>query len=256
MRITIDTDAGTLATAESEPLSLYSPEAFRHLSRLWLRTGWALRYSYTFTWMGRPIIQLPEDIVRMQELIYRVKPDVIVETGVAHGGSLIFYASLFEAMGKGRVIGVDIEIRPHNRTAIEQHPLSKRITLLEGSSTDPAILSRVRGHLQGSEIVLVVLDSNHTRNHVLAELESYAPVVTPGSYMVATDGILGDLAGVPGAPRDCSENNPRSAVEAFLTTAPTFVCEEPTFTFNEGAVTDRVSYWPKAFLRKRSGPAE
>lgn len=256
MRVTIDTEAGTLVTEGADPLSLYSPEAFRQLSRLWLRTGWALRYSYSFTWMGRPIIQLPEDIVRMQELVYRVQPDVIVETGVAHGGSLIFYASLFEAMGKGRVVGVDIEIRPHNRKAIEEHPLSKRITLIEGSSTDPAILSRVSGLLEEGKVVLVVLDSNHTRDHVLAELNSYGALVTPGSYMVVTDGILGDLAGVPGAPVDCVGNNPRSAAEAFLGAATGFVSDEPGFAFNEGAISDRVSYWPRAFLRKQVGPAE
>jgi cephalosporin hydroxylase len=248
MRITVDTDAGTLATDGAEAVSLYSPEAFRHLSRLWLRTGWALRYSYSFTWMGRPIIQLPEDIVRMQELIYRVQPDVIVETGIAHGGSLIFYASLFEAMGKGRVIGIDIEIRPHNRKAIEEHPLAKRITLVEGSSTNPTVVAGVGRLIREGEIVLVVLDSNHTRDHVLAELQSYGPFVTPGSYIVVTDGILGDLAGIPGAPSDCAQNNPCEAIGAFLQHNSQFVAEEPALPFNEGILQDRVTYWPRAFL--------
>ncbi len=145
--------------------------------------------------MGRPIIQLPEDMVRVQEVIYRLKPDLIVETGVAHGGSLIFYASLFEAMGHGRVVGIDIEIRPHNRAAIEAHQMFKRIELIEGGSTAPEIVSQVRDGIKPDETVLVLLDSNHTRDHVLEELRLYAPMVTPGSYIVATDGIMAQVVG-------------------------------------------------------------
>jgi cephalosporin hydroxylase len=251
MRITIDPDAGTLAIDGADSMSLYSPEAFRHLSRLWLRTGWALKYSYSFTWMGRPIIQLPEDMIRMQELIHRVRPDVIVETGVAHGGSLIFYASLFEAMGKGRVIGVDIEIRPHNRKAIEEHPLFKRIALLEGSSIAPDTVARVRDLIREGDVVLVVLDSNHRRDHVLAELEAYGPVVTPGSYIVVTDGVLRDLAGVPGAPAGCVEDNPATASKVFTMANDSFVEEDVDAGFNEATTSFRVTYWPNAFLKRR-----
>jgi len=147
--------------------------------------------------MGRPIIQLPEDIVRIQEVIYALQPDVIIETGVAHGGSLVFYASLFSAMGKGRVIGVDIEIRPHNRRAIEAHPLSRLITLIEGSSIEPETIARVKAQIRLGEKVMVILDSNHTRDHVRAELEAYAPLVAIGSYIVACDGIVRDLQGAP-----------------------------------------------------------
>src|SRR5262249_34591470 len=138
----------------------------------WLAVGWTQRYSYSFTWLGRPLIQLPEDVIRIQEVIHRVKPDVIVETGVAHGGSLIFYASLCKATERGRIVGVDIEIRPHNRAAIEAHPLAKYITLIEGSSTDPGIVERVKSHIKPGETVLVILDSNHSRKHVLDELEA------------------------------------------------------------------------------------
>src|SRR5262245_19208614 len=133
MKLTIDTDTRTLILEDagrSRTLELYSPEAFEHLSRQWIRVGWNEKYQYTFSWLGRPIIQLPEDIVRVQEVIYRVKPDVIIETGVAHGGSLVLYASLAKAFGRGRVIGIDIEIRPHNRAAIESHPLASLITLI------------------------------------------------------------------------------------------------------------------------------
>src|SRR5207244_12678203 len=148
-------------------LPLYSREAFELLSDQWVRVGWSARYPYTFTWLGRPIIQLPEDMVRAQEVIYRVQPDVLIETGVAHGGSMIFYASLFEAMGKGRVISIDIEIRPHNRTAIEAHRMKKRITLIERSSTAAQTLTEVRDLMKPAESVMVVLDSNDTRAYVL-----------------------------------------------------------------------------------------
>ena len=151
MKLSIDTEQKRLTVQrEGEPLEypLYSPEAFSALSEAWLKVGWGVKYTYGFSWMGRPIIQLPDDMVRIQEVIYRVRPDVVIETGVAHGGSLIFYASLFKAMGVGRVIGVDIEIRPHNRQAIESHELSSYITLVEGSSTDAAIVGRVAAQIR------------------------------------------------------------------------------------------------------------
>src|SRR5690606_2197513 len=133
---------------KTETFPIASPEAFAAASAAWLRVGWDTKHVYSFTWMGRPIIQLPEDMVRLQEVIYTLKPDVVVETGIAHGGSLIFYASLFEAMGHGRVIGVDIEIRPHNRQAIEAHPMMKRIEMLEGSSVAPEVLAELRRRIK------------------------------------------------------------------------------------------------------------
>src|SRR5262249_4422712 len=159
---------------------------------------------------------LPEDVLRIQEVIHRVKPDVIVETGVAHGGSLIFYASLCKATDRGRVIGVDIEIRPHNRAAIEAHPLAGDGNLIEGSSTNAAVVDRVKSLIRQGETVLVILDSNHSRNHVIDELEAYAPLVTPGSYIVATDGIMADVAGRPGSQPDWTWNNPQEAAKAFI----------------------------------------
>ena len=171
--ITIDLDSHQLVFShkdEARAIDLYSREAFQIISEVWLKVGWNEKYVYTFSWLGRPIIQLPEDIVRIQEVIYRVAPDVIIETGIAHGGSLIFYASLCKAMGCGRVIGVDIEIRPHNRVAIEAHELSSYITLVEGNSTNPEIVESVKSRIQPGESVLVILDSNHTKAHVLHEL--------------------------------------------------------------------------------------
>ena len=227
-----------------------TPEAFEAVSAAWLRCGWDVKYVYGFTWMGRPIIQLPEDMIRIQELIWHLKPDVIIETGVAHGGSLVFYASLFAALQRGRVIGVDIEIRPHNRTAIEAHPMAPWITLIEGSSIAEDIVAAVRAQIQPDETVLVILDSNHSRDHVAAELDQYAPLVTPGSYIVACDGIMAQIAGAPRTAPDWTWNNPLSAITDFLSRSPGFVMEEPAFAFNEGRVRDRVTYWPKCFLKR------
>ena len=235
-------------TTEVHPLG--SPEAFSSISWAWLRSGWDAKYVYSFSWLGRPIIQLPEDMIRIQEILYRVKPDVIIETGVAHGGSLIFYASLCHAMSRGRVIGIDLEIRPHNRKAIEAHELSERITLIEGSSVDSAVVARVRELVRPDETVLVMLDSNHTKSHVLAELEAYGPFVSHGSYIVAADGIMERLAGAPRSAEDWSWNNPKAAATEFLETNREFALEEPAFPFNEGLVRERVTYWPSAYLRR------
>jgi cephalosporin hydroxylase len=202
------------------------------------------------------MIQLPDDMMRMQETIFAVRPDVIVETGIAHGGSLVFYASLCKAMSRGRVVGVDIEIRPHNRKAIEEHFLADAITLIEGSSIDPATVARVRAQIRPDERVIVLLDSNHTKAHVLGELEAYGPLVSPGSYIVAMDGIMGEIVGAPRTSPDWTWNNPAEAAKEFAAAHPEFALEEPAFPFNEGTVRERVTYWPSAFLRRLStGPA-
>jgi cephalosporin hydroxylase len=251
--LNIDFEAGVVTSKnddQTQVFSLGTPEAFSLISEAWLRCGWDNKYVYGFTWLGRPVIQLPEDMFRIHELIYRLKPDVLVETGVAHGGSLVFYATLFHAMGKGRVIGVDIEIRPHNRKAIETHKLSKYITLIEGSSIDAGTVEQVRSQVQAGDRVLVVLDSNHTKAHVLGELRAYSPMVTPESYIVACDGIMSKLIGAPRSQEDWEWNNPREAVREFLMNGGDFVLEEPAFPFNEGSISERVTYWPDAFLRR------
>lgn len=230
--------------------ALDTPDAFEAVSAAWLRCGWDVKYVYGFTWMGRPIIQLPEDMIRMQEIIWRVRPDVIVETGVAHGGSLVFYASLLAAMGRGRVIGIDIDIRKPNRQAIEQHPMAPRIMLIEGSSTDLATGAAVRRAVDAEEKVLVILDSNHSHAHVDAELEMYAPLVSRDSYIVACDGIMAQVAGAPRSGNDWTWNNPLTAIDTFLARNPDFRQEEPVFPFNEGQVRNRVTYWPRCFLRR------
>ena len=208
------------------------------------------KYSYHFSWMGRPIIQLPEDMITVQEVIYRVKPDVIVETGIAHGGSLIFSASLCRAMGRGRVIGVDIDIRAHNREAIEAHEMFELIELIEGSSTAPEIVDQVRRQIGPDETVLVILDSNHLRQHVLDELDAYAGLVTPGSYIVATDGVMLQVADAPRGRPEWTDDNPVSAVRGFLANHPEFVVEQPAWPFNESELDQNVTHWPQAYLRR------
>jgi cephalosporin hydroxylase len=254
--LTIDEAGGRVIVQRADGTqaehALDTADAFEAVSAAWLRCGWDTKYVYSFTWMGRPVIQLPEDMIRVQEVIWRLRPDVIVETGVAHGGSLIFYASLFNAIGGGRVIGIDIDIRARNRDAIEAHPMSRHITLVQGSSTDPATIRTVRDAIAPHETVLVLLDSNHTHAHVASELELYSPLVSPGSYIIACDGIMAQVAGAPRTAPDWSWNNPVTAVDEFLANNPDFVLEEPEFAFNEGVVRTRVTYWPKSFLRRRA----
>jgi cephalosporin hydroxylase len=253
LRITIDAASASVIVeggAEAGTYPFDSPEAFRLVSDAWLRLGWDQKYVYSFTWLGRPVIQLPEDLLRVQELIAAVQPDLIVETGVAHGGSLVFYATLCKALDRGRVVGVDIEIRPHNREAIEAHPLFPLIDLIEGDSTSPATVELVKAQVGPGETTLVLLDSNHRKEHVLAELRAYGELVTPGSYIVVMDGIMRDLVGAPRTEPDWSWDNPRSAIARFLEEDARFVAEEPRFAFNEGAVTERVTYWPGGLLKR------
>jgi cephalosporin hydroxylase len=174
-------------------------------------------YSYNFSWMGRPIIQYPQDMIAMQEIIWELKPDLIIETGIAHGGSLIYYASLLELIGSGEVIGIDIEIRPHNRVEIEKHPLFKRIKMIEGSSINPEVVDQVKKMTAGKQRILVCLDSNHSHQHVLQEMQFYAPLVTLGSYLVVFDTIVEDLPDhyLP-RPVWTRGNNPKTAVIEFL----------------------------------------
>ena len=255
MKLTIDTDSRRLTCDNGQQhrdLPLYSKEAFELISRQWLAVGWDQKYVYTFSWFGRPVIQLPEDMLRMQEVIYRLKPDVIIETGVAHGGSLVFYASLCKAMGKGRVVGVDVEIRSHNRQAIEAHELANLITLVEGDSTSPATVERVRSQARPGETTLIVLDSCHTKKHVLAELEAYHPLVTPNSYIVATDGIMREVSESPRGKSNWSWDHPAAAAAEFAQRHDEFILEQPPWAFNESPLTENVTHWPSAWLRRKS----
>lgn len=253
MKITVDMEAGKVVVehnGKSQTFPMGSPEAFSAISKTYLRCGWDNKYVYSFTWLGRPIIQLPDDMIRIQEVVYALKPDVIIEIGIAHGGSLVFSASLCKAMGKGKVVGVDIEIRPHNRKAIEAHELYPLITMIEGDSISPDTVQQVRQNLKANDRVLILLDGCHTRAHVRAELEAYSPFVSMGSYIVAMDGIQQDLVGAPRSNPDWATNNPAMAALEFVADNPNFVIEDPIIPFNEGTIQEKVTYWPNAFVKR------
>lgn len=252
MKITIDTDLAILSCDDGKHgrIPLYSPEAFDVISRQWLKVGWDQKYTYTFTWLGRPVIQLPEDLMRVQEVLYKTKPDVLVETGVAHGGSLVFYASMFKVMGRGRVIGVDIHIRPQNRLAIEDHSLADWITLVEGDSVQDETVNHVKAQVRPGETVMVVLDSCHTYQHVMNELNAYHSLVTPGSFLVAADGVMKDLSDVPRGQASWIHDNPQAAIRDFAARHPEFQLEVPALPFNESPLQKGPTYWPGAWLRR------
>lgn len=200
-----------------------------NISSTWINMVNAKKYSYHFKWLGRPIIQYPQDIVAMQEIIWGIKPDLIIETGIAHGGSIIFSASLLallEITGKiknGKVLGIDIDIRKHNRVEIKKHPLARKIKMIQGSSIDKNVISRVYDFAKDYKNILVVLDSNHTHNHVLAELQVYAPLVSKGSYCVVFDTIIEDMPDDMFPDRSWGKgNNPKTAVREYLKTHPEF----------------------------------
>lgn len=254
MRITLDTDARTCvvdADGVSETHELFSQEAFAVIADQWVKLGWVRKYSYGFSWLGRPIIQLPDDMIRIQEAIFEVKPDVIIETGIAHGGSLIFYASVLEMIGHGRVIGLDIDIRPHNRVAIERHPMYKRITMIEGSSVAADVVEQVRSMIGPDDKVMLILDSDHSRDHVAAELAAYADMVTPGSYILSQDGVMQLVAGMPRSGSDWETNNPITAVEVFLASRDDFELRNPPRPFDETNGTPECSHHPVGWMRRK-----
>jgi len=204
--------------------------AVQDLSLRWINTIVPHKYTYNFRWMGRPIIQLPQDMIAMQEIIWSVQPDLIIETGIAHGGSLIFWASMLELNAicggpqTAEVLGVDIDIRVHNRQAIEAHPMAKRISMIQGSSIDPAVIEQVQAKAAGKQRVIVCLDSNHTHEHVLAELEAYAPLTSVGSYCIVFDTIIEDIDAslFPDRRPWSPGNNPKTAVWEYLQAHPEF----------------------------------
>jgi len=203
---------------DTDLLKALEDPALRKLAMDFLRDSAKYGYTYNFKWLGRPVIQTPQDIVAIQELVWEVKPDLVVETGIAHGGSLILSASILELIGgEGRVVGVDIDIHEPNRKAIEAHRMAPRIHMIEGSSTDPEVVAQVRAFAPPGTRTLVILDSNHTHEHVLAELRAYAPLVGAGSYLLVMDSTIEDM------PQDLypdrpwgKGNNPKTALFAFL----------------------------------------
>lgn len=228
-------------------------EEAHRLSQAWISHPGLHQYSYNFSWLGRPIIQYPQDIVAMQELIFTIQPDLIIETGIAHGGSLILYASLLElnALCGGQqnfsVLGIDIDIRAHNREAIEAHPIFQRghITMLEGSSIDADMVAKVHKFAAPYKRIMVLLDSNHTHEHVLSELNAYAPLVTVGSYCVVFDTVIEHMAADAYPDRPWGKgNNPMTAAEAYLTSHPEYMCDE----MMDSKLL--ISVAPKGFLKR------
>ena len=253
VKIIIDTAARNLTTVDGgseRTWNLYSKAAFEAISRQWVRVGWSLRYYNNFSWFGHAVLQLPEDLVRLQEVVYRVRPDVIIETGVFCGGSLMFHATLCQALGKGRVIGIDKHIDAAQREAMRRHLLGSRISLIEGDSVSPEVLGRVGQKIRHEESVLVILDSGHTKEHVSRELECYSRFVTPGSYIIATDGVMRELADVPGGKPEWTSDNPLAAANEFAERHPEFRQQQPAWLFHEGELTDNVTYWPGAWLER------
>lgn len=197
-------------------------KSLTELTKSWILASEKYEYSYHFSWLGRPIIQYPQDIIAVQEIIWKVKPDLIIETGIAHGGSLIFSASILELIGHGEVIGIDIDIREHNRIEIEKHPMHKRIVMIQGSSISEEVIQKVYELAKGKKKILVFLDSNHTHNHVLDEMKLYSPLVHKDSYMVVFDTVIEDIS--ESTPTRTNKkpwgkgNNPKTAVKEFLKT--------------------------------------
>lgn len=224
-------------------VATYSQDSsLRAAATAFMDASLAARYSYNFSWMGRPIIQYPQDIVAMQELLWQVKPDLVIETGIAHGGSLVLSASVLalieyaEAAQSGellnpskprrRVVGLDIDIRNHNREAIEAHPMASRISMIQGSSVDPTVVGQVRAIAAEHRRVMVCLDSNHSHAHVQAELEAYAPLVSVGSYCVVFDTVVENMKPGSFADRPWDKgNNPMTAARAYLANHPEFTID-------------------------------
>lgn len=216
---------------------MHEDEAFSALTKNWVARAQERKYSYQFDWMGLPIIQYPQDIVAMQELVWATKPDLIIETGIARGGSAIFYASMLELNAicggpkDAEVVAVDIDIRDHNRTAIEAHPMSHRLRMIQGSSIDSDIISKVKAYTEGKKSILVCLDSNHTHEHVLEELRAYAPMVTKGSYLVVFDTLIEDLpADAIGDRSWAPGDNPLTAMRDYMKESDRFEIDEARHT--------------------------
>ena len=205
-------------------------KSFQKLTKSWFKSSEKFQYSYHFSWMGRPIIQYPQDMIALQELIWQIKPDLIIETGIARGGSLIFSASILQLIGKGSVIGIDIDIRKQNRIEIEKHSMFKRIKMIEGSSIDQKIVKKVQQLAKNKKQILVILDSNHSHEHVLQELELYSPLVSKNSYLIVFDTVIEDVS----TPQTKSHqkrpwgkgNNPKTAVKFFLKSNKRFIIDK------------------------------
>lgn len=262
-RLEVDFDAATVtvhrkgdgAWMTSDAIAFDDPRAYEAIATAWLRIAWDTKYQWSFSWFGRPVIQLPEDLMRAQELIYELQPDVIIETGVAHGGSLIFYATICKALGHGRVIGVELPRSPlEDRSGtILAHELADAVTIVKGDSIDPQVVERVYDQIDEDETVLLLLDSAHSKAHVLSELKHYTPLVKPGGYAIVQDGHMMELVARHNGPRterDWPWNNPLAAVREFVDEHHGWRVVLPPIPFNEGVVDAGVTHWTGGWIRR------
>jgi cephalosporin hydroxylase len=227
-----------------DDINLYSEEGYDRVAELWTKATVHNKLMYEPSWLGIPIIQYPGDIIMMQELIWKIRPDVIVETGFAHGGSAIFYSSMLELLGRGKVISVEIEIRKYNEVAVNGHPMSKRMEQVVGSSIDPDVVQQVKDLIGEGRKVLVTLDSNHSHDHVLRELELYSPLVADDSYIVAMDGLQRYVYDIPRGQSEWQQDNPHTALHDFITKNPEWEIDPH---YNRLKITSN----PDAFLRRK-----
>jgi len=240
-----ETDSSIILKNEKgqEEVKLYTKEGFEMLSNLWIKVAAEFKVNYELTWLGRPIIQFGSDMIMLQELIWEVKPDIFIETGIAHGGSLIYTASLFEMIGNGRVIGIDIDIREHNKVAILAHPMFKRISMIEGSSVADSTILALEKQLESGKKIMVMLDSNHSREHVLNEINLYSKYIPVGSYLIVQDGAQKWVAEITRGKAEWMDDNPLNAIDDFLKVNSDFVVDE---TYTRLGITQS----PKGFLKR------
>ncbi len=252
MKISIDTEKSTLEfslpNGQLNIVPLYSTEGFKAVSEVWLKQEWNQLHWQSFSWFGFQIWQFPEDLLRLQEVVTTLKPDVIIETGVNRGGSAIFFASMCRLLGNGRVISIDIQIPVDVRQAVEQSSFSDLITLIEGDSASEEVVSQVKSLIGKDERTFIFLDSDHSKAHVLRELQAYSGMVTSGSYIVATDGVMQSLTDTPYGRKEWADDNPSAAARAFLASNPEFIIQRPKALFGDQYVIDSLTYWPDAWL--------
>ena len=252
MRFTVDTDTSVLTVIDgkaSADYPLFSPEAFRIIAQQWLALGWNLGHWQTFSWMGRQMLQLPDDVLRIAELFWRLRPDVIVETGVYDGGSTLFFASLCRLHGSGRVISIEREFRPGVPEAIRESA-DNRVILIEGDSASPEASVEVRRHIRLGERVCVFLDADHSAQHVAEELRHLSPLVSSGCYLIVADSICNGVARTPNGDNDWLWDHPATAVDAFLAGHPEFTRERPPVIFQGLTDFTELSYFADTWLRK------
>ncbi|MFZ5569096.1 MAG: CmcI family methyltransferase [Thermodesulfobacteriota bacterium] len=255
MKIRIDTAANSMVVEEDgvvETLDLFSREGLEKMTGLWIKQQWNAANWRSLSWLGFPIWQLPDDMIRLQESLFRIQPDVIVETGVNQGGSAIFFASLCRLLGKGRVISIDVHIPESVRKAVAESPYGEAITLIQADSAAPDTVRKVRDLIRPGERTFVFLDSDHSRAHVLRELNAYAGLVSVGSYIVAADGVMRILSDTPEGAAHWREDNPAAAAREFAALNPNFIIQRPAALYGEEYVIRNLTYCPDGWLLRRS----